>query len=64
MIHLLHSINSFITSGGGEDESMYDIVMHHLTDHTITTGFIGKINEQYLNTKVFGIFDMRITRGS
>lgn len=62
MIHLLHSINSFITSGGGEDESMFDIVMHHLTDHTITTGFIGKINEQYLNTKVFGIFDMRITR--
>jgi F-type H+-transporting ATPase subunit a len=62
MIHLLHSINSFITSGGGEDESMFDIVMHHLTDHTITTGFFGKINEQYLNTKLFGIFDMRITR--
>ncbi len=61
MIHLLHSINSFITSGG-EEESMYDIVMHHLTDHTITTGFIGNINEQYLNTKLFGIFDMRITR--
>jgi len=62
MIHLLHSINSFITSGGGEDESMFDIVMHHLTDHTITTGFIGKINEQYLSNKLFGIFDMRITR--
>ncbi|HNU90604.1 MAG TPA: F0F1 ATP synthase subunit A [Spirochaetota bacterium] len=62
MIHLLHSINSFITSGGGEDESMFDIVMHHLTDHTITTGFIGKINEQYLGAKLFGIFDMRITR--
>ncbi len=62
MIHLLHSINSFITSGGGEDESMFDIVMHHLTDRTITTGFFGKINEQYLNTKLFGIFDMRITR--
>ncbi|HSV96317.1 MAG TPA: F0F1 ATP synthase subunit A [Spirochaetota bacterium] len=62
MIHLLHSINSFITSGGGEDESMFDVVMHHLTDYTITTGIIGKFNEQFLSTKLFGIFDMRITR--
>ncbi len=64
MIHLLHYVNSYISSGGGEaeKESMYDIVMHHLTDHVISTGFIGKINEQYLSTKLFGIFDMRITR--
>lgn len=64
MIHLLHYVNSYISSGGGEaeKESMYDIVMHHLTDHVISTGFIGKINDQYLSTKLFGIFDMRITR--
>jgi len=49
-------------SGSGEEESMYDIVMHHLTDHTITDGFIGRINEQYFGSKLFGVFDMRITR--
>jgi F-type H+-transporting ATPase subunit a len=64
MVHLLHHVNSFITSGGGagEEESMFDIVMHHLTDHTLLTGFIGQINEKFLSTKLFGIFDMRITR--
>jgi F-type H+-transporting ATPase subunit a len=64
MIHLLQYANMFVSSGGGhgEEESMYQIVMHHLTDHTITTGFIGKINEQFLSTKFFDIFDMRITR--
>jgi F-type H+-transporting ATPase subunit a len=64
MIHLLQYVNMFVSSGGGhgEEESMYQIVMHHLTDHTITTGFIGKINEQFLGTRLFDIFDMRITR--
>lgn len=65
MMHLLHYVNMYVGSGGGhgeEKESMYQIVMHHLTDHVIDTGFIGKINEQYLSTKLFGIFDMRITR--
>jgi F-type H+-transporting ATPase subunit a len=55
--------NTYVTSGGGhEDESMYDVVMHHLTDHVLTGGFIGRINELYLNEKIFGIFDMRITK--
>lgn len=64
VIHLLHQVTSFVASGGGkgEEESMYDIVMHHLTDHTVTSGFIGKFNEQFLSKKLFGIFDMRITR--
>jgi F-type H+-transporting ATPase subunit a len=64
MMHLLQFVNSYVTSGGGkgEEESMYQIVMHHLTDHVITTGYIGKINEQFLSTKLFGIFDMRISR--
>ncbi len=64
MIHLLHYVNSYITSGAGsgEEESMYDIVMHHLTDHTLITGRIGEINEKFFSTKLFGIFDMRITR--
>ena len=59
--------NSWISSGGGhgggeEELSIYDIVMHHVTDHVINTGFFGKINEQYLGEKIFGIFDMRITK--
>jgi len=56
--------NSCISSGAGhgEEESMYDIVMHHLTDHVITNGYIGKINEQFFSEKLFGIFDMRITK--
>ena len=60
----MHFCNIFISSGGGhgEEESMYDIVMHHLTDHVINTGFIGKINELYLNEKILGIVDMRITK--
>ena len=64
MIRLMQFFNTYVTSGGGhgEDESMYDVVMHHLTDHVLTGGFIGKINETYLNEKLFGIFDMRITK--
>jgi len=64
MIRLVQFVNTIVTSGSGhgEEESMYDIVMHHLTDHVITDGFIGKINEQFLSTKLFGFFDMRITK--
>lgn len=64
MFHLFQFVNSYIGSGGGEaeKESMYDIVMHHLTDHVVNSGIIGAFNEQYLSKKLFGIFDMRITR--
>ncbi len=65
MIGLMQFFNSYVTSGhggGGEKETMYDVVMHHLCDHVLTGGFIGKINETYLNEKLFGIFDMRITK--
>lgn len=64
MIHLLQMFHTYVGSGGGsgEKESMFDIVMHHLTDHAITSGFVGKINEQFFGSKLFGIFDMRITR--
>ena len=64
MIRLMQFFNTYVNSGGGhgEDESMYSIVMHHLTDHVLTGGFIGKINETLLSEKLFGIFDMRITK--
>lgn len=64
MIRFLQLLNIYSVAGGGhgEKESMYDVILHHLTDHVITGGFIGKINEQYLSNKLFGIFDMRITR--
>ncbi|PKL37828.1 MAG: ATP synthase F0 subunit A [Spirochaetae bacterium HGW-Spirochaetae-1] len=64
MIRLVHFVNTFVTSGGGngKEESMYDIVMHHLTDHVLTGGIWDTINNNYLNEKIFGIFDMRITK--
>ncbi len=70
MLRFLQFVNSYVSSGGkgGEEESIYDIVMHHITDHPITEGFfgigdlIGEINNTYLNKKLFGIFDMRITK--
>jgi F-type H+-transporting ATPase subunit a len=64
MIHVLNFVNSIVVSSGaqGEKESISDVVMHHLTDLVMTGGFIGKINETYLNQKLFGIFDMRITK--
>ncbi|MCL1911136.1 MAG: F0F1 ATP synthase subunit A [Leptospirales bacterium] len=62
MVRLLSLINHVIASSGGEEESVSDILMHHITDHVLTTGFIGKINETILNEKLFGIFDMRITK--
>ena len=64
MLQFIKFINLYATSAGGHGENpgMYDVVMHHLTDHVITTGFIGKINESILSQKLFGIFDMRITK--
>ncbi len=63
MLHLLQTAKFFIQSGGGhEGGSVSDVIVHHLADSVITTGIIGKINEQYLSTKLFGIFDMRITK--
>jgi len=64
MFHLLQFVNSYIGSGGGgaEKESMYEIVMHHLTDHVVDYEIFGVINREFLNKKLFGIFDMRITR--
>ncbi|MCL2025782.1 MAG: F0F1 ATP synthase subunit A [Leptospirales bacterium] len=61
MIHLVSLVNHVIT-GSGEEESVADIIMHHITDYVLTTGFIGKINETILSEKLFGIFDMRITK--
>ena len=49
-------------SAHGESEKPGEVVVHHLTDHVIDWGFIGHINEKFLNTKLFGMFDMRITR--
>ena len=82
MIHVLHQVSSFFTSGGGHGEEakpISAIVNHHLTDSVFTTSaashldksdYIGRIfmnvfsgiNETVLNQKLFGIFDMRITR--
>jgi F-type H+-transporting ATPase subunit a len=64
MIKFIQFANTFIASGGesGEKESLYDIVLHHITDHPIEHGFIGKINSEFLSNKLFGIFDMRITK--
>ena len=74
MIHLLHNISSFITSGGGhgggEEPTVAEIVMHHLTDHPIVATpesnivekFISDLNSTVFSQKLFGIFDMRITR--
>ncbi len=71
MVHLLQNVTGFFAShGSGEGESVSDIVMHHLTDHVITAGpdanffikFISDLNNTVLKDKLFGIFDMRITR--
>ena len=64
MIRIVEFFNLWVSSGGehGENPGMYDVVMHHLTDHVIHNGFIGKINELFLSKKLFGFFDMRITK--
>ena len=70
MVHFLYNITGFFASHGGEEESVSDIVMHHLTDHVVTAGpesnffikFIADLNNTVLRDKLLGIFDMRITR--
>jgi len=64
IIKLMQFMNLFFcsSSGNAQKESMYDIVIHHLTDHVINFGFIGTINERLFCSKFFGIFDMRITK--
>jgi len=62
MFRLVSLINHITVSSGGEGESVSDVLMHHVTDHVLTTGFIGKLNETVLSEKLFGIFDMRITK--
>jgi F-type H+-transporting ATPase subunit a len=51
-----------VLASSKSEESIYDIVMHHLTDHVLEGGFIGWLNQNLFSTKVFGIFDMRITK--
>jgi F-type H+-transporting ATPase subunit a len=64
MIKFIHFTNTLITSGGesGEKASLFEIVLHHITDHPIEHGFIGQINSAFLSNKLFGVFDMRITK--
>lgn len=65
MVHLAKII-PFVSTASSEAASekldVYQVILHHLTDHVINTGFIGYINQTYLSTKLFGMFDMRITR--
>ena len=69
MIRIIHIFNMYISLGGshGEKESIKDIVLHHLMDHVYEAEkgfwwFIAKFNNTYLSEKLFGIFDMRITK--
>lgn len=63
MLHVMNFLNSIVSSAESHgEESIFDVVMHHITDHVITDGFIGRINETFLSEKLFGIFDMRITK--
>lgn len=64
MLTFFRFINGYVTSGGGDgkEEAIYDIVLHHLMDSPIESGFIGEINRLYLSEKLFDIFDMRITK--
>lgn len=58
----LSSIIPLASASEGESANIGDVIMHHLTDRIVDSGFIGWINTTFLNEKVFGIFDMRITR--
>jgi len=63
MISPISAINFLIASASSEsEEGIYEVVLHHLTDHVLDGGFIGWLNQNLLSTKLFGIFDMRITK--
>lgn len=70
MIRFFEIVTSFIGAGHGEEESVSEVVMHHLTDHPIVASegsnvivkFIHHLNTTVFSEKLFGIFDMRITR--
>jgi F-type H+-transporting ATPase subunit a len=49
------------TTHGSGNESISDMVIHHLGDHLVHSWPISVINERFLSEKLFGIFDMRIT---
>jgi F-type H+-transporting ATPase subunit a len=72
MLHFLQYINYYIASAEsathsgaaehGEKESIGNIVIHHLGDNYPDFAPIQYLNEHFLNNKLFGIFDMRITK--
>ncbi len=70
MLHILRTVTSVITSSHGGEESVSEVVMHHLTDHPIVASessnvivkYIHQLNTTVFSEKLFGIFDMRITR--
>lgn len=63
MVQLIQSMQSFIQSPkSGEEMSIYEVVLKKIGDHTIQSGFIGSINERFFSEKLFGIFDMSITK--
>ncbi|MFH0976712.1 MAG: F0F1 ATP synthase subunit A [Spirochaetota bacterium] len=66
MFRLLQIFSSFAASAegghGGEKESINDIVVHHLGDSLPHFWPISELNEHFLNEKLFGMFDMRITK--
>ncbi len=69
MLHFFQIINLCMASAeeakhGGAihgDESISNIVIHHLGDNALKFWPIREINEHVLNEKLFGIFDMKIT---
>ncbi len=64
MFRFLQIINLLPAStegGHGEEESVGKMVVHHLGDTIPNLAPINYINEHFLNEKLFGIFDMRIT---
>lgn len=68
MLHLLQTFKFYFqSSGNAENENISDIIVEHIGDHVIHSGYfglgkyIGYLNEHFFHTKIFGIFDMRIT---
>jgi F-type H+-transporting ATPase subunit a len=64
MFRLLQFINLLplsTESSHGEEESVGKMVVHHLGDGFPHFWPVSYLNEQILNEKLFGIFDMRIT---